>query len=155
MSQKPEKPESADPDYPEFPGLLPYAHHVGSALIKPIDKGKIKGRAMAAMVQQTEQQFMQIKEQIDLLASQARRLQERITISERIYLADMNFEPVHGTVYHLYERKNGQSVLSMIGPNEWRSNSGFANHIASVQLLADHTWEVLENNGLTADPTTS
>ena len=41
----------------ETPHLLPYAHHVGSAIIKPLDKGKTKGVAMKAMYQQTEQQL--------------------------------------------------------------------------------------------------
>ena len=31
----------------ETPGILPYAHHAGSAIIKPEDKGKITGRAVA------------------------------------------------------------------------------------------------------------
>lgn len=139
-------------DYPSNPGLLPYAHHVGSALINPIDKGKVKGRAMSAMMQQTDRQFAQLKEQIDLLAVQARKLQRRVELSERIYMADMNFEPVHGTIYHLYERESGESVLSMIGPEEWRSQGGFAKHVASAQLLADHTWEILVDNGFSEEP---
>jgi hypothetical protein len=139
--------QNEDSDFPSAPGLLPYAHHVGSALINPIDKGKVKGRAMSAMVQQTDRQFAQLKEQIDLLAVQARKLQRRVEISERIYQADMNFEPVHGTIYHLYERAAGQAVLSMIGPDEWRNRPGFAAHVASVQLLADHTWEIVHDNG--------
>ena len=41
----------------ENPHSLEYAHHVGSALIKPEDKGKIKGRAISAMEHQTDQQI--------------------------------------------------------------------------------------------------
>ncbi len=37
----------------ENPGLLPYAHHSSSAIIRPEDKGKIKGRAIMAMEEQT------------------------------------------------------------------------------------------------------
>jgi hypothetical protein len=37
----------------ETPSTLPYAHHVGSPVIKPIDKGRVKGNAMSAMVEQT------------------------------------------------------------------------------------------------------
>ena len=144
-----ESPEELD--IPENPGLLPYAHHVGSALINPLDKGRIKGRAMTAMAQQTEKQFEQIKEQIDLLATQARKLQRRVEISERIYLADMSFEPIHGTLYHLYEKADGSYVLSMIGPNEWKTQGGFENHIASVQMLADHTWDIIEDKGFTKE----
>ena len=43
-----------DPDkITETPSTLPYAHHSGSALIKPEDRGKIKGRALSAMDHQT------------------------------------------------------------------------------------------------------
>ncbi len=149
MSDDSPKKEQEEPELPENPGLLPYAHHVGSAIIKPLDKGKIKGRAMAAMAQQTERQFQQIKEQIDLLAVQAQKLQDRVTISERIYMADMSFEPIHGTVYHLYEKDTGEAILSMIGPAEWKTQGGYAKHLASVQLLADHTWEVIDGTGFT------
>ena len=30
----------------DFPGLIQFAHSVGSALIKPEDKGRIKGNAL-------------------------------------------------------------------------------------------------------------
>ena len=53
--------ENSNPIHPDkitpTPHLLPYAHHVGSAIIKPLDKGKSKGVAMKAMYQQTENQL--------------------------------------------------------------------------------------------------
>ena len=33
----------------EQPHLLPYAHTLGGAIIRPIDKGRTKGVAMSAM----------------------------------------------------------------------------------------------------------
>ena len=83
----------------ETPHLLPYAHHVGSAIIKPLDKGKTKGVAMKAMYQQTEQQLHQIKEQVETLIKQAQAIHDRISISEKIYKADCGFKPVPGYVY--------------------------------------------------------
>lgn len=130
----------------ENPGLLPYAHHVGSTSIKPIDKGRVKGRAMLAMEQQTSKQLEQIHGQIKTLAEQAKRLQERVEVSQRIYEADMNFEPLTGHTYHLYEKENGGYVLSMIGPNEWGRSTPFKSHLSNVTLMADHTWDVHEEN---------
>ena len=50
-----------DPDkIAENPHLLPYAHTVGGAVIKPEDTGKLKGRALSAMNQQTDMQLSQI-----------------------------------------------------------------------------------------------
>lgn len=124
------------------PGLLPYAHHVGSAIIKPIDKGKTKGLAMTAMYQQTEGQLNQIKEQVETLIKQAQEIHDRIAISEKIYKADVNFRPIIYKIYYLYERK-GKPILSLISPEEWGTNPPYI-YLASVQLMADHTWEVLE-----------
>ena len=68
----------------ENPSGLEYPHHRGSAIVKAEDKGKIKGRALAAMEQQTTRQMDQIQEQIELLAKQAKKLQSRVEISETI-----------------------------------------------------------------------
>ena len=126
----------------ENPHLLPYAHNVGSAIIKPIDKGRVKGLAVTSMYEQSEMQLEQIREQVQLLMEQAQKVHQRVAISEQIYLAEMNFQPVIGKIYHLYERSNGQKVLSMVGPNEWGKSCPMQFE-ASVKLLADHTWEIL------------
>lgn len=129
----------------ENPGLLPYAHTVGSVVVKPLDKGRIKGNAMAAMVEQTNMDLNQIREQIELLARQAKAIQDRVEVSKMIYEADTSFEPIIGKIYHLYERKNGTRVLSMVAPNEWGRKFPFKAHRAKVRLLADHTWDVMES----------
>lgn len=133
-----------DPDkIAENPHSLPYAHTVGGAVIKPEDKGKIKGRAMAAMYQQTDMDLGQIKEQIELLARQANDIQQRVLISEEIYEAEMNFEPIIAKIYYLYRRESGKAVVSMVSPAEWGKKPPYT-YVATVRLLADHTWEVLE-----------
>jgi hypothetical protein len=127
------------------PGLIPFAHHVGSAVIKPTDMGKVKSRALLAMEQQTHLQMKQIYEQIEKLAEQANKIKKRVEVSNEIYGCVMGFEPVIGHLYHLYEKEDGVKILSMIGPNEWGKSFPFKSHLASVRMLGDHTWEVLEN----------
>jgi len=127
----------------DSPHNLPYAHTVGGVEIKPVDKGKVKGRAVKAMYKQSDMQLGQIREQIELLAKQAQKIKDRVLISEQIYNAEMNFEPLIGFTYHLYERTNGNYVLSMVSPEEWGSNPPYQ-FIATVELLSDHTWEVKE-----------
>lgn len=136
-----------DPDkITENPHSLEYPHHAGSALVKPEDKGKIKGRALSAMEHQTDMQLGQIYEQMQLLAEQAKRLNDRKSISEFIYMAEMRFEPLINHVYHLYTKENGDYLLSLIAPNQWgRSKNNFT-FIATVRLLADHTWDILEKS---------
>ena len=135
-----------DPDkITENPHSLEYGHHVGSAVIKAEDVGKQKGRALSAMEHQTDQQLGQIYEQMKLLADQAKKINKRKEISESIYQANFRFEPIINHIYHLYQDENTEHVLSIIGPNQWgRSRKNKYEWVASVKLLADHTWEILE-----------
>ena len=130
----------------ENPGILPYAHHSGSALIKPEDKGKITGRAVAAMHSQTDMQMAQIYDQMQLLAEQAKKIKARIEVSERIYQASIAFEPLINHRYFLYQKTDGTDFLSMIAPEEWGRKKDWAHFIAEIKLLADHTWEILRDN---------
>ena len=127
----------------ENPHSLEYAHTVGGAVIKPEDKGKIKGRAISAMQEQTGLQMNQIYEQMQLLANQAKVLQDRVNISERIYGAEMRFEPLISHIYYLY-RKGEKDMLTMVSPGEWGKRMPYDAFVAKVKLLGDHTWEILE-----------
>ncbi len=130
----------------ENPHNLTYGHHVGSAIVKPEDQGKLKGRALSAMDHQTDQQLGQIYEQMQLLANQAKKIQERKAISERIYLAEMRFDPLINHTYHLYRRENGVHLLSLVAPENWGRSSHTLEFLATVKLLADHTWEIIRKN---------
>lgn len=135
-----------DPDkIAKDPHLLPYAHTVGGAIIRPIDKGRSKGVAMSAMYEQTATSLHQIKDQVEHLLAQAQDIHDRIDLSEKIYLADCNFRPVMGQTYQLYEKSDGSWVMSMITPEEWGAQLPYY-HLASARLLHDHTWEILEVN---------
>lgn len=137
-----------DPDkITENPHNLPYAHTVGGVQIKPIDKGRVKGRAVSSMYEQTDMQLNQIRRQIELLAEQAKGIQTRVVVSEQIYQAEMNFEPLVGFTYHLYRRSNGQHVLSMVGPDEWGAQAPYT-FVATARMLADHTWDILEEGDI-------
>lgn len=131
----------------ENPHLLPYAHTVGGAVIRPIDKGRTKGLAVKAMHKQTDMQLAQLRRQMEQLAEEARKIQYRVEISEIIYGADMGFKPLIGKTYHLYRRADETAVLSVIGPQEWGPRGcPFERFLSTVTLLADHTWEVHDND---------
>lgn len=151
MKQKKQK-ETAfvnpiDPDKIALnPHLLPYAHTVGGAVIKPEDTGKLKGRALSAMNQQTDMQLSQIYEQMQLLAAQAQKIQARKTISDYIYQTELRFEPLINHTYHLYRKADQKLMLSLIDQNAWGRSGKDLEFLASVKLLADHTWEIIEQN---------
>jgi transcriptional regulator of heat shock response len=130
------------------PGILPFAHTVGGAVVLPEDERRIKGRAMAAMKEQTDRQLGQLYEQMQTLVKQAQDIKQRVEISKKIYWSQMNFEPVISKEYYLYEKKSGDTVLSMISPKEWGSRLPYQRFVAHVKLLSDHTWDILSSEGL-------
>ena len=117
------------------PGLLPYAHTAGGAVIKPEDMGKTKGRSVKAMRQQTDRQMNQLYEQMEVLAKQAKLLSERKEISERIYDAAMGFEPIISETYYLYEKRDGSPFLSLIAPSEWSMK-----FLGATRLESNNKW---------------
>jgi hypothetical protein len=121
--------------------VLPYAASVSGAVIKPTEEGVIRHKALTAMEEQTNMQLDQIRKQIELLALQAQEIQKRKELSLVIYGAKLNFSPVIGQVYYLYEKKDGSHLLSLVSPREWGGGAGpFKGFVAAVKLLADHTW---------------
>jgi hypothetical protein len=64
---------------------------------------------------------------------------EKISIDK----STIQFEPIIGQHYHLYERKNDTLVLSLISPAEWGERFPFKSWRASVELLPDQTWKVV------------
>lgn len=130
----------------ENPGLLPYAHNIGSIIVNPEDVGKLKTRAFSAMQEQTTKQLQQIQKQVELLLEQANQIKKRIEISEKIYTADMSFEPFIGHIYHLYKKEDNYRLM-MIGPNEWgKSKTNTLEFVGTVKLLSDHTWDIITTN---------
>ncbi len=130
----------------ENPHSLEYGHHAGSALIKPEDQGKLKSRSINSMEQQTDMQLGQIYDQMQLLAEQAKKINERKKISEFIYTAEMRFEPFINHTYHLYQKETGVFSLSLVGPKQWGKSGANLEFVGTVKLLADHTWDILERN---------
>lgn len=136
----PKRPEDVAAD-DQILALLPYAHMRGGFVVKPEDMGRAKGLAIEAMEGQVTGQLRQIYEQVETLARQAKAIRTRAEISYKIYHCELRFEPRISQVYHLYESVDGGPQLSLIAPDEWTTEK---KHLATVRLLADHTWEVLE-----------
>ena len=120
--------------------VLPYASSLGSVAIRPTNEGVIKYKALAAMEEQTQMHLDQIREQIELLARQAQEIRKRKELSLMIYESKLSFQPQIGHTYHLYEKKDGNHILSLVAPHEWGGAGPFKAYVSSVKLLADHTW---------------
>ena len=55
-----------------------------------------------------------------------------------VYEADIQFEPIIGGIYHLYDVR-GRKMLSMIAPDEWGQK-----HLATVRLNMDRQWKIVK-----------
>lgn len=121
--------------------VLPYAASISGALIRPTEEGVIKHKALTAMEEQTNMQLDQIRRQVELLALQAQEIQKRKELSMMIYNAKLQFKPNIGQTYYLYEKKDESFMLSLVSPKEWGGSGPFKRFVATVQLLADHTWK--------------
>lgn len=120
--------------------VLPYAASVSGALIKPTEEGVIRHKALTAMEEQTNMQLDQIRKQIELLALQAQEIQKRKELSLLIYGAKLSFKPEIGQVYYLYQKADNTHIISLISPKEWGAGMPYKSFVATVKLLADHTW---------------
>lgn len=128
----------------ENPHTLPYAHTVGGAVIKPVDKKGMVGSSLAAVEEQAEMQLNQVREQLETLLRRAKEIKDRVAFSQQVYEADINFVPVVGETYHMYEKNDGTYILSLVAPWEWKKIP-FKNFTGSVKLLADRTWYPVNN----------
>jgi len=120
--------------------VLPYASSVSGVAIRRTKEGVIKHKALSAMEEQTNMQLDQIKQQIELLARQAQEINKRKELSLMVYEATLRFKPQIGHTYHLYEQRDGSHSLSLIAPTDWGGSGPFKQFVASIRLLADHTW---------------
>lgn len=120
--------------------VLPYSASVSGAVIKPTEAGIIRHQGLSAMEEQTNMQLTQIRQQIELLAVQAKEIQKRKELSMLIYDSKISFVPVIGQTYYLYEKEDNSHLVSMISPKEWGKKSPYK-FVAAVKLLADHTWK--------------
>lgn len=138
--------ETTSEEYYSGPASLsPIPLSIGSPVIRPEDKNKIKANAVEAMHHYANQEIALLKKQADLIMSQVREIEARLKISERIYESNLKFVPVIGQVYHLYERDNYYN-LSLIGPAEWGNSRTAGKYVASVKLLGDHSWDVINKS---------
>ena len=122
-------------------GLSEIPMHVGSALIRPEDRGKIRSTALASAEHQARQQMDLLRRQAEHLMEEARQIEARLLLSIEIFQADVNFVPTVGKVYHLYQRTTGSRFLSLIAPDQWGRLTRSLEHRGSFRHLADHTWE--------------
>jgi hypothetical protein len=64
-----------------------------------------------------------------------------IVLNDMIYSSNMNFEPIVGHIYHLYENKKGEKFLSLIEPELWNMP-----YLGTYKLNSDRKWVSIKNS---------
>ena len=161
LSQESEIPENEQPlNYAEGKRSKTYATETSSPPIRVEPVEEQKSKSLSAMRQHASKQIDQLQKQADLLVKQARQIESRVELAEKIGKARFGFKPVLLQHYFLY-RKNidtaseemnekvvGEDLtLSLVGPEEWNDLCPYGMLIAKVRQLGDSTWEVVENDG--------
>ncbi|MEP2775761.1 MAG: DUF2452 domain-containing protein [Luteolibacter sp.] len=111
--------------------FMPYPVSTLSPKIIPTDLSSFKSRGISEVERELQQKLIEIREQY--LATI-----DHFNWNKLIYEADINFEPIVGETYHLYEIR-GRKLLSMIGPDQWNHK-----HLATVRLNVDRQWKLEE-----------
>ena len=109
--------------------LKPYATNVGAPVITTTDTNAWKNRSINKINHKVEAKYLELK-------SAYEKMMQEFEYNNLIFESKFTFEPIVGEVYHLYKRKNGDSFLSIIAPEQCRFNA-----LGSFYLNADHIWE--------------
>jgi len=116
---------------PTSSAFMPYPVSTLSPKIIPNDLSTFKSRGISQVERDLQQKLVEMR--AEYIATI-----EHFNWNKLVYEADINFEPITGEVYHLYEIRE-KNVLSMIGPDQWHHR-----HLASFRLNLDRQWELKE-----------
>ncbi len=100
--------------------------------IKPVDIEKWKSG-----VSPTFKNYFQ--EKYDEIVRQYEELVKEYHINKLLYESEINFEPVIGKIYYLYERSNGTRFISMLSYEETK----WSGYVGKFRLKAQYSWEEL------------
>ena len=109
--------------------LKPYGTSVGAPIIIPTDTIAWKNRSINKINHKVSAKYLELKAEYE-------NMMQEFEYNKLIFNAKFSFEPIIGEVYHLYQRENNESFLSLISPEQCNFKS-----IGSFYLNAGQVWE--------------
>lgn len=109
--------------------LKPYTTNVGAPAIQITDTVTWKNRSINKVNHSIQTRYLELKEAYE-------KMLQEFEYNKLIFEAKFSFEPVIGQVYHLYQRENGDTFLSLIAPNQCNFKS-----LGSYYLNVEQIWE--------------
>jgi len=140
-----------DPDAPE-PSQLPQglgdssSPYPVSRLAPAFQAGDIAtevARAESMLSARTGAKLRVIADQIKALQREARKVLEEAREEQALNQAQCSFKRIPGKTYHLYRKRDGATVFSMLSPADWggRPTQTF---LGSYRLELDYSWTPAE-----------
>jgi hypothetical protein len=84
-------------------------------------------------------QLQLIAEQMKVLQQQAQSILQQTARDQQLHRARCNFQKKPGQIYHLYRNNQGESLLSLLSPEDWHGRP--PNHfMGSYRLESDRSW---------------
>jgi hypothetical protein len=108
--------------------LRPYGTSVGAPVITTTDTIAWKNRSINKVNHKIQTRYLELKAEYDDMILEFEN-------NKLIFEAKFTFEPIIGKIYHLYKRKNAETFLSIISPDECNFDS-----LGSFFLNADQIW---------------
>ena len=119
--------------------LKPYGTSASSPVIKPLNTATWRNDGVQRVNKQFQSKFEEVR-------SEYEQLIQKFQYNDLVYNSKFSFEPNIGEVYHLYKKRNAESFLSIIPPNQCDFN-----HLGSFRLNTDKMWEKLEESILSPE----
>jgi hypothetical protein len=92
---------------------------------------------------QATAQLRLLAEQMEQLRAKARKILAETRENQELHRAECGFAKKPGHTYHLYRKKNGDLVFSLVGPSEWGTGPPFE-YVGTYRLELDKTWKKLK-----------
>ena len=76
-------------------------------------------------------------ERYEELQREYQALVESYELNRLVYNSEMNFEPIIGQIYYLYEKSDGRRWLSLVSPQ----HTSWPGFLCAVRLTTPYAWE--------------
>jgi hypothetical protein len=114
-----------------------------------VDLAKEIAQADEMLTNRAGSQLKLIAEQVKMLQQQAKSILEQTARDQQIHRARCNFQKKPGQIYHLYQNHQGDSLLSMLSPDDWQGRPP-NRFIGSYRLESDRSWTPCQDSNTEA-----
>ena len=109
--------------------ILPYGTNIGAPSIVSNNISAWKNSSVSKFNHSFNNKIEEVKRHYQQLVDEFRT-------NEIVYGAKMNFEPVIGQEYHLYQNDSGENFLSLIPPGSWNKE-----YLGTFRLNHEQVWQ--------------